>query len=48
MKNKIIVFPASKWQCDLIKYSKEINYFVYSLDDSCNAIGHNFSDRIKY
>ena len=45
MKNKIIVFPASIWQAGLIKYLKKIDYFVYSLDDSCEAIGHKFSDR---
>lgn len=45
MKRKIIVFPASKWQCDLIKYLKRKNYFVYSLDDDNNAIGHNFSSK---
>ena len=45
MKRKIIVFPASQWQCDLIKYLKRINYFVYSLDDDNNAIGHNFSSK---
>ena len=45
MKSKIIVFPASQWQCDLIKYLKRKNYFVYSLDDDNNAVGHNFSSK---
>ena len=45
MKSKIIVFPASQWQCDLIKYLKRKNYFVYSLDDDNNAVGHNFSNK---
>ena len=45
MKDKIIVFPAGIWQVNLIKYLKQIGYFVYSLDDSCEALGHNFSDQ---
>ena len=39
------MFSASIWQAGLIKYLKKIDYFVYSLDDSCEAIGHKFSDR---
>lgn len=45
MKQKIIVYPASIWQSDLIKYLKKKNYFVYSLDDDDNADGHDFSDK---
>jgi len=45
MKDKIIVFPASKWQSDLIKFLKKNNYYVYSLDDDNNADGHSFSNK---
>ena len=45
MKEQIIVFPASRWQNDLIKHLKKRNYYVYSLDDSIQADGHKSSHK---
>jgi predicted ATP-grasp superfamily ATP-dependent carboligase len=45
MKKKIIVFPASRWQIDLIKFLKKKNYYVYSLDDDNLALGHTYSNK---
>jgi len=45
MKKKIVVFPASRWQIDLIKFLKKKNYYVYSLDDDNLALGHTHSNK---
>ena len=45
MKNKIIIFPASRWQVDLIKFLKKKRYYVYSLDDDDDALGHKYSNK---
>ena len=45
MKKKIVIFPASRWQIDLIKFLKKKNYYVYSLDDNSLALGHTYSNK---
>jgi len=45
MKKKIIIFPASIWQLDLINFLKKKNFYTYSLDDDSTAVGHKFSDK---
>lgn len=45
MKQKIIVTPASKWQMQIINALKKKNFYVLSLDDDDNAIGHKFTNK---
>ena len=45
MSKKIVVIPASKWQISIIKFLRNKNYYVYSLDDDDDAIGHTYSNK---
>jgi len=45
MKKKIVVVPASRWQLSLINFLKRKKFYVYSLDDDDNAMGHKYSDK---